>query len=61
MLLVLQHSTLKSTVIQGNSWHTDAGTHIPVFESSQLEGSYVRGLLYMSLYIFTHVTYIVHI
>ena len=57
MLVVLQHSALKSTVIQCNSWHTDAGTHIPIFESSQLEGSYVRDLLYMSLYIHTCHTY----
>ena len=63
MLLILQSSTLKSTVIQCNNWHRDAGTHIHIFESSQLEGSYVRDLLYMSLYIyiFAHVTYIIHI
>ena len=40
--LTLQYNTLKGTVIQYNSWHTG---DICIFKSSQLENSYVRGLL----------------
>ena len=88
--LILQYSTLKSTVVQYNSWHTGAGiewtgkkiywleegekdgraegssavgdggqaavslmpdingTHVRIFESSQLEGLYVGHLLYFA-------------
>ena len=88
--LILQHSTLKSTVVQYSSWHTGAGiegtgrksywrrerrlevaelkdclqwetegklqfqssmsdidgTYVSIFKSSQLEGLFVRDLLY---------------
>ena len=43
-------STLKSTVVQYNSWHPRAGTHVLIFESLQLEGSYVGDLLYSHTY-----------
>ena len=43
MFLILQYSTFKSTVVQYNSWHTG---HVYIFESSQLEGSYVGDFLY---------------
>ena len=46
MDLIVQHSTLKTTVIQYNGWHTGAGTHIHIFESSQVEGLDVGDLLY---------------
>ena len=86
--LILQYSTLKNTIVQYKSWHTEAGikwigkksywlevgdgraegssaigdggqaaisvtpdidrTHVHIFESLQLEGSYVRDLLYFS-------------
>ena len=40
--LTVQH--LENTVVQYNSWHTGAGRHVCIFESLQLEGSYVGDL-----------------
>ena len=44
--LMLQSSALRSTVVQYKSWHAGADMRVHIFESSQLEGSCVRGLLY---------------
>ena len=44
MFLILQYSTLKSTIVQYNSWHTGAGKCVCIFESSQFEGSYFGDL-----------------
>ena len=41
----LEKSSLKNIVAQYNSWHMGAGTHICIFESSQLESSYGGDLL----------------
>ena len=43
--LILQRSTLKSTVVQYNNWHTGVGMYVHIFESSQPNGLYVRALL----------------
>ena len=47
---------LEKYSIQYNHWHTGAGTHVLIFGSSQLEGSYVEDLLYcVSIFIFHQV------
>lgn len=47
--LILQHSTLKATLVQYNNWPTGAGTHISIFESLHLQGSYVGRLPYYKI------------
>ena len=44
--LILQYSTLKSAVVEYNNGHTEAGTHVHIFEGSQPEDLHVGDTLY---------------